>query len=100
MFRYPFDKEGQPVLTFGEAITAARILETQLNGLMERWTWPEVYLKIAERRPGYVRYEVHRDGKFVGFATVMPFSVAPAKMEPGSTTDEEAAGRENEAKGA
>ncbi len=99
MFRYPFDKEGDPVLTFGEAITAARVLEAQLTSLMERWTWPEVFLRIVERRPGYVRYEVHREGKFVGFATVMPYSVAP-KMEPGSVGSDETGESEDKAKGA
>jgi hypothetical protein len=80
-YRYPFDKDGQPVLTFGEAIDAARILEVQLSKLMDRWTWPEVWLRIVERRPGSVRYEVHRNGRFVGFATVVPNSVAPHEPE-------------------
>jgi hypothetical protein len=87
-YRYPFDKDGQPVLTFGEAIAAARILEMQLSKMMERWTWPEIWLRIVERRPGCVRYEVHRNGKFVGFATVMPYE--PAKHEPESALDEQA----------
>jgi hypothetical protein len=84
LYRYPFDKDGEPVLTFGEAITAARMLETQLSALMERWTFPELSLTIVDRRPGYVRYEVRRSGKFVGMVTVMPFSVEPPKAEPES----------------
>jgi len=87
LYRYPFDKEGEPVLTFGEAIAAARILEAQLSTLMDRWTWPEVTLRIVEHRTNYVRYEVQRHGKFVGFATVMPFSVAPPRQEPESAPD-------------
>jgi hypothetical protein len=93
-YRYPFDKDGQPVLNFGEAVAAARILEAQLSKLMDRWTWPELWLRIVERRPGCVRYEVHRNGRFVGFATVMPNSVAPPQhdlqsvVEEKTTTDE------------
>ncbi|HUB19077.1 MAG TPA: hypothetical protein VL990_10605 [Acidobacteriaceae bacterium] len=73
LYRYPFDKEGDAVLTFGEAIAAARNLEAQLNAMLKRWTWPDVTLTIFERRPGYVRYEVRRQGEYVGIATVMPF---------------------------
>jgi hypothetical protein len=40
-----------------------------------------VTLAIFERRPGYVRYEVRRQGEFVGIATVMPFSTEPTKMD-------------------
>jgi hypothetical protein len=86
LYRYPFDKDGEPVLTFGEAIAAARNLEVQLNAMLKRWTWPDVTLTIFERRPGYVRYEVRRQGEFVGVATVMPFSTESEKMEPESTT--------------
>ncbi|MFY9747239.1 MAG: hypothetical protein WA891_01785 [Acidobacteriaceae bacterium] len=82
LYRYPFDKEGEPTLTFVEAIAAARNLEAQLSTLMKRWTWPELALTIIERRPGYVRYQVRRHGEMVGFATVMPFSVDPPKHEP------------------
>jgi hypothetical protein len=82
LYRYPFDKDGDPVLTFGEAIAAARNLESQLNGMLKRWTWPDVTLTIFERRPGYVRYEVRRHGEYVGIATVMPFMTEPEKMEP------------------
>jgi hypothetical protein len=82
LYRYPFDKYGEPVLTFGEAIVAARNLETQLNGMLKRWTWPDVTLTIFERRPGYVRYEVRRQGEYVGIATVMPFVTEPEKMGP------------------
>jgi hypothetical protein len=91
LYRYPFDKDGPPALSFGEAVIAARILETELGKLMERWTWPEIWLRIVERRPGYVRYEVHRNGKFLGIVTVMPYSVAPPKHEPASTLDEASA---------
>ncbi len=86
-YRYPFDKDGEPVLTFGEAIAAARNLEMQLNGLMKNWTWPDVAVTIFERRPGYVRYEVRRHGEFVGVATVMPFSEEPPKLEPESAME-------------
>lgn len=86
LYRYPFDKDGEPILTFGEAIAAARNLEAQLNAMLKRWTWPDVTLTIFERRPGYVRYEVRRQGEFVGIATVMPFSTDSEKMEPESTT--------------
>ncbi len=82
LYRYPFDKDGDPVLTFGEAIAAARNLEVQLNGMLKRWTWPDVTLTIFERRPGYVRYEVRRQGEYVGIATVMPFVTEPEKMGP------------------
>ena len=82
LYRYPFDKDGEPVLTFGEAIAAARNLEGQLNGILKRWTWPDVTLTIFERRPGYVRYEVRRQGEFVGIATVMPFVTDAEKMGP------------------
>jgi hypothetical protein len=99
LYRYPFDKNGDPTLTFGEAVTAARVLEAQLNGLIDRWTWPEVYLRIIERRPGYVRYEVERNGKFVGYATVMPYTVEAPKKEPGSAGDAEG-GEEQERRGA
>lgn len=81
LYRYPFDKDGDPVLTFGEAIAAARNLETQLNGMLKRWTWPDVTLTIFERRPGYVRYEVRRQGEYVGIATVMPFIMDSDKIE-------------------
>jgi hypothetical protein len=91
LYRYPFDKEGEPVLTFVEAITAARNLEAQLNGLLKRWTWPEVGLTVIERRPGYVRYQVRRHGEIVGFATVMPFSVEAPKLDPEPTGGERAA---------
>src|ERR1700728_1911291 len=84
LYRYPFDKDGEAVLTFGEAIAAARNLEVQLNAMMKRWTWPDVTLAIFERRPGYVRYEVRRQGEFIGIATVMPFSTEQTKMEPES----------------
>ena len=84
LYRYPFDKDGDPVLTFGEAIAAARNLEAQLNGLMKHWTWPDVAVTIFERRPGYVRYEVRRHGEYVGIATVMPFTAEPPRMEPES----------------
>jgi hypothetical protein len=87
LYRYPFDKDGEPVLTFGEAIAAARVLETQLSAMMERWTWPELSLTIIEHRTSYVRYEVRRDGKVVGYATVMPFSVEPPKREPASADE-------------
>jgi hypothetical protein len=87
LYRYPFDKEGDPVLTFGEAIAAARNLEAQLNAMLKRWTWPDVTLTIFERRPGYVRYEVKRQGEYVGIATVMPFSTDPDKMEPEATAE-------------
>lgn len=80
LYRYPFDKDGEPVLTFGEAIAAARNLEAQLNSILKRWTWPDVTLAIFERRPGYVRYEVRRQGEFVGIATVMPFATEPDKI--------------------
>jgi hypothetical protein len=86
-YRYPFDKDGEPVLTFGEAITAARNLEIQLNSLMKHWTWPDVTVTIFERRPGYVRYEVRRHGEFVGIATVMPFSAEPPKIESESAAE-------------
>jgi hypothetical protein len=86
LYRYPFDKDGEPLLTFGEAIAAARNLEVQLNAMLKRWTWADVTLTIFERRPGYVRYEVRRQGEFVGIATVMPFSTDSEKMEPESTT--------------
>jgi hypothetical protein len=82
LYRYPFDKDGEPVLTFGEAIAAARNLEGQLNGLLKRWTWPDVTLTIFERHPGYVRYEVRRHGEYVGIATVMPFVTDVEKMGP------------------
>ena len=84
LYRYPFDKDGDPVLTFGEAIAAARNLETQLNGMLKRWTWPDITLAIFERRPGYVRYEVRRHGEYVGIATVMPFVTDSEKIEPES----------------
>jgi hypothetical protein len=84
LYRYPFDKDGDPILTFGEAIAAARNLETQLNGMLKRWTWPDVTLTIFERRPGYVRYEVRRHGEYVGIATVMPFVTDSEKIEPES----------------
>jgi hypothetical protein len=87
LYRYPFDKDGDPVLTFGEAIAAARNLELQLNALLKRWTWPDVTLTIFERRPGYVRYEVKRQGEFVGIATVMPFTTDSEKIDPESTGD-------------
>jgi hypothetical protein len=87
LYRYPFDKDGDPTLTFGEAIAAARNLELQLNAMMKRWTWPDVTLAIFERRPGYVRYEVRRQGEFVGVATVMPFSTEPTKMESESAAE-------------
>jgi hypothetical protein len=80
LYRYPFDKDGEPLLTFGEAITAARNLEAQLNSMLKRWTWPDVKLTIFERRPGYVRYEVRRQGEYVGIATVMPFVTEPEKI--------------------
>jgi hypothetical protein len=85
LYRYPFDKDGEPVLTFGEAIAAARNLEAQLNGMLKRWIWPDVKLTIFERRPGYVRYEVRRQGEYVGIATVMPFVTDPEKMGPEPT---------------
>ncbi|HEX4311403.1 MAG TPA: hypothetical protein VHZ25_15325 [Acidobacteriaceae bacterium] len=85
LYRYPFDKDGEPILTFGEAIAAARNLEVQLNAMLKRWTWPDVTLTIFERRPGYVRYEVRRQGEFMGIATVMPFSTEPEKMDSEST---------------
>lgn len=89
LYRYPFDKEGEPVLTFVEAITAARNLETQLNGLMKKWTFPELSLKIVEHRTGYVKYEVRRQGEFVGIATVMPFSMEADRREPVSAVEGE-----------
>jgi hypothetical protein len=55
--------------------------------MMKRWTWPDVTLAIFERRPGYVRYEVRRQGEFVGVATVMPFSTEPTKMESESAAE-------------
>jgi hypothetical protein len=82
LYRYPFDKDGEPVLTFGEAIAAARNLEAQLNSMLKRWTWPDVTLTIFERHPGYVRYEVRRQGEFVGIATVMAFATEPEKIGP------------------
>lgn len=82
LYRYPFDKDGDAVLTFGEAIAAARNLEAQLNAMLKRWTWPDVTLTIFERRPGYVRYEVRRQGEYVGIATVMPFMPEAEKMGP------------------
>lgn len=81
LYCYPFDKEGEPVLTFGEAVAAARILEAQLSTLMDRWRWPELTLRIIDRHAGYVRYEVERNGRFVGYATVMPFSVDTPKID-------------------
>ncbi len=87
LYRYPFDKDGEPALTFGEAIAAARNLEAQLNGLMKHWTWPDVSVTIFERRPGYVRYEVRRHGEFVGVATVMPFSAEPPKLDSESAPE-------------
>lgn len=87
LYRYPFDKDGEPVLTFGEAIAAARNLEAQLNELMKHWTWPDVSVTIFERRPGYVRYEVRRHGEFIGVATVIPFSADPPKLEPESAVE-------------
>jgi len=87
LYRYPFDKDGEPVLTFGEAIAAARNLEAQLNSMMKRWTWPDVTLTIFERRPGYVRYEVRRHGEYVGIATVMPFMAEQEKMGPESSAE-------------
>ena len=70
------------MLTFGEAIAAARNLEGQLNSMLKRWTWPDVTLTIFERRPGYVRYEVRRQGEYVGIATVMPFISEGEKLGP------------------
>jgi hypothetical protein len=87
LYRYPFDKDGDPVLTFGEAIAAARNLETQLNAMLKRWTWPDVTLTIFERRPGYVRYEVRRHGEYVGIATVMPFITEPEKLDSESASE-------------
>ncbi len=87
LYRYPFDKDGDAVLTFGEAIAAARNLEIQLNGMLKRWTWPDVTLTIFERRPGYVRYEVRRHGEYVGIATVMPFVTETEKIEPERAPD-------------
>jgi hypothetical protein len=87
LYCYPFDKDGAPVLTFGEAIAAARNLEAQLNILLKRWTWPDVTLTIFERRPGYVRYEVRRQGEYVGIATVMPFVVEPERIGPEGVSD-------------
>jgi hypothetical protein len=88
LYRYPFDKDGDPVLTFGEAIAAARNLEAQLNAMMKRWTWPDLTLSIFERRTSYVRYEVRRQGEYIGIATVMPFLTEPEKMEPTNATAE------------
>lgn len=82
LYRYPFDKDGDATLTFGEAIAAARNLEAQLNGMLRHWTWPDVTLTIFERRPGYVRYEVRRQGEYIGIATVMPFIVEPERIGP------------------
>jgi hypothetical protein len=81
LYRYPFDKDGDPILTFGEAIAAARNLEAQLNAMMKRWTWPDLTLSIFERRTSYVRYEVRRQGEYIGIATVMPFLTEPQKMD-------------------
>lgn len=99
LYRYPFDKDGDPVLTFGEAIAAARNLEAQLNGMMKRWTWPDVTVTIFERRPGYVRYEVRRHGEYVGIATVMPFVAEPPKMEPEPASEGRNAGEKSRESG-
>jgi hypothetical protein len=87
LYRYPFDKDGEPVLTFGEAIAAARNLEAQLNSMLKRWIWPDVKLTIFERRPGYVRYEVRRQGEYVGIATVMPFVTEPERIGPEAASE-------------
>ena len=98
LYRYPFDKDGPPALTFGEAVIAARILETELGKLMQQWTWPEVWLRIIERRPGYVRYEVHRNGRFLGNVTVMPYSVASPVQEATSPVNEPSGGDQTRGK--
>jgi hypothetical protein len=89
LYRYPFDREGTPILTFDESLGAMVELERELNGLLKRhWRWCDVDLKIVERHPTYVIYEVVHYATLKGYATVMPFSAHPQKLGSEPTTDD------------
>ena len=89
LYRYPFDKEGHETITFHESIAAMRELEQQLHGMLKRdWRWCDLRLKVIERHPTYVIYEVEHHEKYAGQAVVMPYSADTPKIGPSSTIND------------
>jgi hypothetical protein len=89
LYRYPFDKEGSETLTLEESIAAMRELEEQLNGMLNPdWRWCDLRLKVIERHPTYVIYEIAHREKYAGQAVVMPYSADPPKIGPLSTIND------------
>jgi hypothetical protein len=77
LYRYPFDDEGREMLTLVESIAAMQELERQINQLCRLdWRWSDLTLRVVERHPTYVVYEIHHRQKYAGHALVMPFASA------------------------
>ena len=73
LYRYPFDEEGSEILTLAESIAAMRELERQINRFCRfDWRWCDLQLRIVERHPTYLVYEIRHHRKYLGQAIVMP----------------------------
>lgn len=84
LYPFPFDDEGEMVLTFEESIAATRDLERQINALFPSgWQWKDLQLTVIERHAGTAIYKIMRNGLRVAQLTVNPFSTHPT--EPPAT---------------
>ena len=91
LYRYPFDEEGLEILTLVESIAAMQELERQINHLCRLdWRWADVQMRVVERHPTYVVYEIHHHGKYAGQAIVMPFASARGAGVPQSALSDHA----------
>ena len=86
LYQYPFDEEGHETLSFDESIGAMRELERQLNLMLKPdWRWCDLRLKVTERHPLYVIYDIEHHGESVGRAVVRPFNTGTRKIGLEST---------------
>jgi hypothetical protein len=74
LYRYPFDQNGEEVLTFFEFVSAMTEIEVQLHDLLANpWKWQDLRFSVMERHGYRVMYQIEQSGKPVGRISVNPF---------------------------
>ena len=65
-YTYPVDTDGPRLLTFGQAVKAARELQNRISGILGLWRFEEIGLRVIRRGSNFVTYELSQFGKVVG----------------------------------